>query len=175
MALGRGELDTMSCAEKFDCLESARRSKENASRLALALIKQLGFDQFQQIFDWVGSNAFYSLHIHCLKKGLATMPGPGRAEMIQKISNLPRFDMYLTKVCSGNTMRISEISKAFKDAANIVLAEKKVARVAELEEDERKENGRKMNEAKLEEEKGACDASGGRVGGRRMLPETEQA
>ena len=95
VALGRGELDTMSCAEKFDCLESARRSKENASRLALALIKQLGFDQFQQIFDWVGSAAFYSLHAHCLKKGLASMPGSGQAEMIQQIP------IYLVLVCTS--------------------------------------------------------------------------
>ena len=139
MALGRGELDKMSCAEKFDCLESARRSKENASRLALALIKQLGFDQFQQIFDWVGSAAFYSLHAHCLKKGLASMPGSGQAEMIQKISNLPRFGMYLTKECSGNTMRIAELCKAYKDAINRVEKERMAKEKNCKEEEEQRE------------------------------------
>ena len=46
MALARGDLDKMSCAEKLDCLSSVQRSKENLPLLDLLLVCINDFDTF---------------------------------------------------------------------------------------------------------------------------------
>ena len=159
VALGQGELDEMSCAEKLDCVTSALRSRENAALMEM-LMKHLRFDQFRHMYDFA-SYDFQSLHTHCLKKSLAS-PGRNKTkngrqkmeEMRQKIKNLPRVDMYLTQDCTGNTGRIAQINQAMQDAKNIgKLAKEMVERRSIAEEEKGKEDDRKMKEAKTEEKR----------------------
>ena len=126
VALGRGELDEVTCMEKAAFVVAALRSKKNEA--VITLMKHLGFDHAQHtnsfgsfIEGMENRSILQSLHSRCLprhtvgmKSGLLTEEGPGllgKWEIMHAIDNFARLGIFFTLECIDNTFHLFTVSK----------------------------------------------------------------
>ena len=126
VALGRGELDEVTCMEKAAYVVAALRSKKNET--VITLMKHLGFDHAQHtnsfgsfIEGMENRSILQSLHSRCLprhtvgmKSGLLTEEGPGllgKWEIMHAIDNFARLGIFFTLECIDNTFNLFTASK----------------------------------------------------------------
>ena len=120
-----GELNEITCVDKYVCVLAAMRSKEH--EVVITLVKHLGFDHVQHTSSF-GSfiervekrTIFQSLHSHCQLQSLVS-PALSREEMMHAIDKFARLGILLTQDCITITFSLFQISKIMRDATALDL------------------------------------------------------